>query len=83
MLGELYYSIVVENIYPHLILMFCEVTTVSFLPLWMFSRADTGVDTGPPISVCGPVPRTKSFSLLTEVILLLRPPRPGRLSMVI
>ena len=83
MLGELYYPIVVENIYPHLILMFCKVTTVSLLPLWMVSRADTGVETGPPIVVCGPVPRTKSFSLLMEASSLLRPPRPGRLSMVI
>ena len=83
MLGELYYLIVVENTYPHLILMFCKVTTVSLLPLWMVSRADTGVETGPPILDCGPVPRTKSFSLLMEASSLLRPPRPGRLSMVI
>ena len=81
--GELYYPIVVENVYPHLILMFCKVTTVSLLPLWMVSRADTEGETGPPILVCGLVPRTKSFSLLMEASSLLRPPRPGRLTMVI
>ena len=83
MLGELYYLIVVVNVYPHLILMVCKVTTVSLLPLWMVSRADTGVETGPPILVCGPVPRTKSFSLLMEASSLFRPPRPGRWIMVL
>lgn len=82
MLGELYYPIVPENIYPDLILMLCKVTTVSLLPPWMVSRADTGVETGPPILVCGLVPHTKSFNLLMEAISLLRPPHPGRLSMV-
>ena len=63
--------------------MFSQVITVSLLPLRMVSRADTGVETGPPTLACGPVPRTKSSNLLMEPSSLLRPPRPGHLPMVI